>query len=648
MNSLKQSCQHPRNTPELVDPSRVTVHVTSSHPAASLLDGDDDLKTSGMLQFRFSLRQIQLFSSPSSPLITFSYTRGIQTLEAPKRLRDRVNSPGIAPRFALGGKDTRRRARVSRLLLRIDGHLGKGEWKNAWEFLYRRMELPTMADTKTRFDAYEHAAALFSSYERFGEAKDIQATMIDEGFVPSLALRTRMACIAVLTKGAGEEDLLELLQRPLADPDFTELALYQLIRFLGDTMDFSPSTIENIVQAWTGSHGRVMGRKILSYLIRFFSQCGQLDDAKALVQRSIDHGTTLDVALLTDLMTGFLRREHTDELTTAVADMQKENITPDLHIFNTIIFGHIKRLHFKDAIVTYNLLFESRGGGLTPDTYTFMNMFGMCLRALEPRRRVYSMRRIPPPRPRKLFNNLIECHLIKTGGHLSHRSRTLTTNVLNLALKLFMRAEDYEAAYVLLRTSNFCQVPANSATVNTLLRPVVAKIRRTRRGAPKSDTWLRSLLGSEWYDSVEANGTLFSLTNTDILERLWVVGSLGPEEDLRPKDSSPTFYANSVARKILAGNIDKLYPSDLKVLRRIVKRLFFAGTHRLDLDPLISTESIWKARVTEARRDMIPNMEEMTEYFASGSAGGKLKELSNDEGDKRIRLDLEYVAGGGR
>lgn len=508
-----------------------------------------------------------------------------------------------------------------------------------------------MVDTKTRFDAYEHAATLFSSYERFGEAKDIQATMIDEGFVPSLALRTRMASIEVLTKGAGEEDLLELLQRPLADPDFTELALYQLIRFLGDTMDFSPSTIENIVQAWTGSHGRVMGRKILSYLIRFFSQRGHLEGAKALVQRSIDHGTTLDVALLTDLMTGFLGREHTDELTITVADMQKEGITPDLHVFNTIIFGHIKRLHFKDAIVTYELLFNSRGGKLAPDTYTFMNMFGMCLRGLDPRRSVYSMRRRKLPRPRKLFNNLIECHLIKTGGHLSHRSRTLTTNVLNLALKLFMRTEDYEAAYTLLRTFDFCQVPANSATVNTLLRPVVSKIRRTRRDAWKGDTWLRFLLGSEWYDGVEANGTLFSLTKAEISERLWVVGSLGPEDDLWPKGSSPTFYANSVARKVLTGNVDKLYPSDLKVLRGIVKRLFFAGTRRLDLDPLISTESIWKVKLMGAKRDMIPNMEEMTEYFASGSAGRELKELSElskDEGDKRIRLDSEYVAGGGR
>ena len=45
VSSLKQSCQHPRKTPGLTDPSPVTRHVTYSHLAASLLDGDDDLKT---------------------------------------------------------------------------------------------------------------------------------------------------------------------------------------------------------------------------------------------------------------------------------------------------------------------------------------------------------------------------------------------------------------------------------------------------------------------------------------------------------------------------------------------------------------------------------------------------------------------------
>jgi len=604
-----------------------------------------------MLQFRLSLRPVQLLSSHSSPLIASSYTRGIRTLAAPKRLRDRVNLPGIASgRFVLRRKDTGRRTTISRLLFSIDKHLGKGEWKSAWECLYRKMELPAMADTKTRFDAYEHAATLFSSYERFGEAKDIQATMVDEGFVPSLALRTRMASIAVLTKGAGEEDLSKLLQRPLADPDFTELALHQLIRFLGDTMGFSPSTIENIVQAWAGSHGRVIGRKILSYLIQTFSKHGQLEDAKAWIQHSVDHGTTPDAALFTDLMTGFVGRKHTDELTATIANMQKANIAPDLHVFNTIIFGHIERRHFKDAIATYNLLFKSRGGKLTPDRYTFMSMFDMCLRALEPRHWVYSMRRVKLPRPRKLFNNLIECHLIKTGGHLSHRSRTLTTNVLNVALKLFIQTEDYEGAYALLRTFDFCQVPANSATVNTVLRPVLAKIQRRRWKASKNDTWLRSLLGSEWYDGIEANGTLLSLTRTDILERLWVVGYFGPEVDFRQKHSGPTLYANSKARKVMTGNTEKLYPSNLKVLRQIVKRLFFAGAHRLDLDPLISTESIWKVKVTGARRDMIPDIKAMTEYFASGRAGKRLKKLSEDEddGDKRTRHDLEYLGGGGR
>jgi hypothetical protein len=597
-----------------------------------------------MLQSWLPRRPLQLFSSPS---LALSYTRGLRYAAAPKRLRDRVNSPGIGTsNLILQRKDTARRVKVSRFLLNINKYLGKGEWRDAWECLYRRMGLPAMADSKTRFDAYEHAVTLFSSYERFGEAQEIQGTMIDEGFIPSLSLRTRMASVAVLTSGAEEGDLLDLLRGPLADPKFTEHALYQLIRFLGDTMDFSPLNIDRIIQIWVEHHGQISKQKTLSYLIQIHVKRGQLEDAKAWLQHSIDQGATLGAAPFTDLMAGLVRREHTDELTATIANMQKAGVAPDLAVFNTIIFGHIKRLHFKDAVAAYNLLFSSRGKGLTPDKYTFTNMFTMYLKALKPQFRVHSATRTRLPPPRKLYKNLIECHLIQTGGWLSHQSETLTTSVLNLALKLFMQSQDYESAYNVFRTFHICQVPANSTTISIVLRPLLARIWRERRKAAKDDTWLRILLGPAWYENVEANGTLFSLTGTDILERLWVIGTIGRQVDIDPQYATPDWHANADARRVITEKTNKLSTGDLKVLRNIVRRLFFAGAHRMDLDPLIPTALVWKTKVIAARRAMVPDVEAMNEYFASGKAGRELRKLSDGEGDKRRRHDLRYLGGG--
>ena len=506
-----------------------------------------------------------------------------------------------------------------------------------------------MADSKMRFDAFEHAITLFSSYERFGEASEIQVTMVDEGFIPSLSLRTRMASIAVLTRGAEEQDLLELLQDPLVDPKFTELALYQLIRFLGDTMGFSPSNIDVIVQTWIQHHGQISRKKTLSYLIQIHSKRGQLEDAKAWLQRSVDQGATLDAASFTDLMTGFVRRKHTDQLTATIADMQKAGVAPDLAVFNTIIFGHIKRLHFIDAVAAYNLLFSSRGKKLTPDKYTFTNMFTMHLKGLEPRFQVYSVKRARLPHPRRLYNNLIECHLIRTGGWLSLQSEALTTSVLNLALKLFMQTQDYEAAYNLFRTFDICQVPANSKTVSIVLRPLLAKIWRERRKTGKrgkNNRWLQTLLGHGWFENVEANGTSFSLRGTDILERLWVIGSVGPQVDFQPQYSSLDRHANADARRIVTEKTDRLTSGDLKVLRNIVRRLFFAGAYKMDLEPLVPTAMHWRRKVITARRAMMPDMEAMDKYFASGKAGKKLTKLSQEGGDKRRRHDLRYLGGG--
>ena len=593
-----------------------------------------------MLHLRLSHRPVQIFSSRSSSLHT-------RTAAGPKRLRDRINSPGVGTsQFILKRKGVARRVKVNHFLFNVDKYLAREQWGSAWQCLYRRMESPAMADNKTRFEAYEHAIALFSSYERFAEAGEIQATMINEGFVPSLSLRTRMASIAVLTRGAEEEDLLQLLQGPLADPNFTELALYQIMRFLGDTMNFSPSNIDNLVQTWAKHHGQIAKQKTISYLIQIHVKRGQLEDAKVWLQHSIDQGTTLDAAPFTDLMAGLVRREHTDQLTATIANMQKAGVAPDLAVFNTVIFGHIKRLHFKDAVAAYNLLFSSRGKKLTPDKYTFTNMFTMCLKSLKPRLQVYSVKKAQLPPPRKLYNNLIECHFIKTGGRFSLQSETLTPSVLNLALKLFIETRDYGAAYNVLQTFEICKVPANSATARILFQHSLAKIQRERRKASKDDTWLRTLLGSGWYENIEANGTLFSLTGTEILERLWFVGFVGPQADLQSEHSSLRFHANADARSFINGKTDKLSLEDLRVLRCIVRKLFFAEAHRMDLDPSTPTAVAWRGSLSEAKHDMVPDVKPIRKYFASGKAGKKLKELSENGGDKRVRYDLRYRGGG--
>jgi hypothetical protein len=503
------------------------------------------------------------------------------------------------------------------------------------------MELPAMSDSKTRFDAFEHAVTLFSSYERLREASDIQKTMMDEGFIPSLSLRTRMASVAVLTKGAQEKDLLELLQGPLSDPAFDELALHQLIRFLGDTMDFSPSNLDLIVQSWVKLHGQIFQRSTLSYLIQIHVKRGQLQDAKAWLRRTLDQSATFDAAPFADLITGFLRRKHTKELTATIAKMQKAGVAPDLVVFNTIIFGHIKRLHFKDALATYNLLFSSRGKELTPDKYTFTNMFTMYLKSLRPEFQLYSVKKAKLPPARELYNNLIECHLIKTGGRFNLSSNTLTTSVLDLALRLFLRTRDYEAAYNVFQTFRVCQVPANPTTVSIVLQPLLAKIRKGGQPVAKGP-WARTLLGSGWYENAEANGALSSLTESDILERLWVVGSAGSKLDSEPQYSSLSWHANAADRRVINGKIDRLASTDLQALENLVRRMFVAGAHAMDLDPSIPTTVVWTRRVDEAKNEMMPDGGAMRTYFLSGKAGKELKKLAEGPGDKRRRHDMRY------
>ena len=66
----------------------------------------------------------------------------------------------------------------------------------------------------------------------------------------------------------------------------------------------------------------------------------------------------------------------------------------------------------------------------------------------------------------------------------------------------------------------------------------------------------------------------------------------------------------------------------------------------MDVDPSISTVSVWRRKVVAARRDMMPDVEAMGKYFASGKAGRKLRKLSEEGGDRRRRYDLRYLGSG--
>ena len=60
-------------------------------------------------------------------------------------------------------------------------------------------------------------------------------------------------------------------------------------------------------------------------------------------------------------MAWFLRHEHTNRHASAVANMQKASLAPDL-VLNSATFGRIRCLHFKGALLAYNLLFSSEEG----------------------------------------------------------------------------------------------------------------------------------------------------------------------------------------------------------------------------------------------------------------------------------------------
>jgi len=96
----------------------------------------------------------------------------------------------------------------------------------------------------------------------------------------------------------------------------------------------------------------------------------------------------------------------------------------------------------------------------------------------------------------------------------------------------------------------------------------------------------------------------------------------------------------------LTGKTERLSSRNINTLRRIVSRSFFAGAHRMELDPSIPTARVWREGYVKAKDDMLPDMDAMREYFESGKAGAELQKLAMGGGDKRNRHELRYLGGG--
>jgi pentatricopeptide repeat protein len=574
--------------------------------------------------------------------------------------RRRINTPGVAVNFFY--PNHRRRARllkIHRVLLHVDHLLSKRKWTEAWYYLHSKLSPSSEHGSRTdnrgwsrvvgldtnldRYQVYENAASLFASYERFDEALEILNRMRDEGFVPTLSLRTKITTYSLVKEEIEADDLFETLEEEaLKDPAYSENALLQLIRFLSDTLSFSPTSINHIVELWSKHHGTISSPTTLAYLVYIHARIGILDVAqnwlRVHAEKAAERGHSPDPAPYTSYLSTIsrIRPRPIEELSQAFTQMRKDGVAPDVAVFNALISSQIRCYQLDKAFQTYALLYECRTKHLTPDSFTFSSLF-----------RALTRRRQRPTRStstsdlkqdiRDLYNDLLECHLIQTKGRLTTCSSTLNPSVLNNALETFMAYHDYAAAYVVLQSFRQCNLHANTETCRIIVKMLLFRIRKESRlyAGRVGRTWVGRFLGRRPREGADANEDLVALSDEEITDRILIHASNPPSKSAASsqKPDSPDAAEGSLLRPAIfssrMGRGSVLPRFDVVILKRIVNRAFSVDVTSpyhiaCRVSDGIKPAKIFSSAMVQAKNTMIPDVDAMKRYF-------KLKNLQAQE-----------------
>jgi len=146
---------------------------------------------------------------------------------------------------------------------------------------------------------------------------------------------------------------------------------------------------------------------------------------------------------------------------------------------------------------------------MIPDSFTFGSLFNAIERLGFPRDPIRPARQpVNAPTPRKLFREMLECHVLAAQEAQKRRRPIVRVSTLNVALRVFMLSMDYPAAFVTLQTFRRLGLQPDARSYRfvliILLRHARAGLEPGRSRRPQLGWAVNFLCGGEGRGSVEA------------------------------------------------------------------------------------------------------------------------------------------------
>lgn len=381
-------------------------------------------------------------------------------------------------------KTNRWRWALDHLISSVSRLLEQEKSDEAVKLFKERVSKIPFKDRTSRSSAYERGITAFLNHKLFKNAVELEQQMLAEGMDSPIGLRAKtLVCSHIVTAPHEQreklESLYEKLSLVLSLPFYSERNLRELL----DVMRCHPlidlQFVRKLVDVFVKSRGPQydLASSTINKLIVFYTHTGSMDAAESLVLSQPRHS---NAGPYTTLISELAKKDAmSPERLGILLDRMKLSDTPvNLAFMNALVQSAVRRGNLPQAFSLYETILKDPH--MIPDSFTFGSLFNALQRLWASRSRKLYQKPPNAPVPRRLFRQMLECHVLADQVAEDSGTRAPTVvrvSTLNVALRLFMLLMDYSGAFVALQTFRALDLRPDARTYRFVLTTLLAHVR---------------------------------------------------------------------------------------------------------------------------------------------------------------------------
>ncbi|KIJ58841.1 hypothetical protein HYDPIDRAFT_101886 [Hydnomerulius pinastri MD-312] len=379
------------------------------------------------------------------------------------------------------------RAQVNSLLLGADRLLATQSDDALGTYLMGKLSVNKYYNTY-RAVAFTRSIRFCLERHHFNVAIGLYDRMLREGFITQSSIRLTLSALKIVEPSTKLRETVAPLKEIFAEEAYDISAFTELAHFLLNDKNASAALIDDLAQAFVSIRGVKLSDcpELVGELASVNMRAGRLDAAQKWLQIFEETCATEniqpDVTPYADIIDTLkdINPENGEAIQAILLRMKAAGVPPDIVVFNTLIRVNLVQQQYREAFALYHILMQKRSADLMPNDVTFKMLFRAT--QLTSNNRVTLARRPKRPAnavpPRKLFRDILECHLQETDEQALAHSTTLSVSAFHAALRTFMALEDYAAAFTLVRALHTFGFRLNLQTYLIVLTSLLHRMKR--------------------------------------------------------------------------------------------------------------------------------------------------------------------------